>query len=85
MPRPGVGLGWLLGTGLGQGNPQLTYFAESDFIIPSFGEELGLVGAGLLIAMNPSSGSEVDESIIEPTRSLARPANGSVGAECRFW
>ena len=40
----GMAAGGLLGTGLGRGNPQLTYFAESDFIIPSFGEELGLLG-----------------------------------------
>lgn len=40
----GMAAGGLLGTGLGQGHPYLTYFAESDFIIPSFAEELGLVG-----------------------------------------
>ncbi len=40
----GMGAGGLLGTGLGQGHPQITYFAESDFIMPSFAEELGLVG-----------------------------------------
>ncbi|GMA41679.1 FtsW/RodA/SpoVE family cell cycle protein [Mobilicoccus caccae] len=40
----GMGAGGLLGTGLGQGHPYLTYFAESDFIVPSFAEELGLVG-----------------------------------------
>lgn len=40
----GMAAGGLLGTGLGQGHPELTYFAESDFIIPSFAEELGLVG-----------------------------------------
>ncbi|HPF80845.1 MAG TPA: FtsW/RodA/SpoVE family cell cycle protein [Tetrasphaera australiensis] len=40
----GMASGGLLGTGLGQGRPYITYFAESDFIIASFGEELGLVG-----------------------------------------
>ena len=40
----GMANGGLMGTGLGRGRPDLTYFAESDFIIPSFGEELGLYG-----------------------------------------
>lgn len=40
----GMANGGILGTGLGQGRPDLTYFAESDFIVPAFAEELGLVG-----------------------------------------
>ena len=40
----GMASGGLLGTGLGRGHPEFTYFPESDFIVPSFGEELGLVG-----------------------------------------
>ncbi|HET7303049.1 MAG TPA: FtsW/RodA/SpoVE family cell cycle protein [Segeticoccus sp.] len=47
----GMGNGGLLGTGLGQGHPELTYFAESDFIFPSFAEELGLVGAFALLVL----------------------------------
>jgi cell division protein FtsW (lipid II flippase) len=46
----GMAAGGLFGTGLGQGHPELTYFANSDVIIPSFGEELGLVGLfGILV------------------------------------
>jgi cell division protein FtsW (lipid II flippase) len=47
----GMAAGGLLGTGLGRGRPDLTYFAESDFIVPSFGEELGLVGLFALFAL----------------------------------
>ena len=35
----------------GPGRPDLTYFAESDFIIPSFGEELGLIGLFALLVL----------------------------------
>ncbi|MFC8502130.1 FtsW/RodA/SpoVE family cell cycle protein [Pedococcus sp. NPDC057267] len=45
----GMAAGGLLGTGLGRGRPDLTYFAESDFIVPSFGEELGLIGVFALL------------------------------------
>ena len=40
----GMASGGMFGTGLGQGRPDLTSFAECDFIIPSLGEELGLIG-----------------------------------------
>jgi cell division protein FtsW (lipid II flippase) len=43
--------GGLLGTGLGRGRPDLTYYAESDFIVPSFAEELGLFGVFALLLL----------------------------------
>jgi cell division protein FtsW (lipid II flippase) len=47
----GMAKGGLLGTGLGRGHPEITYFAESDFIFPSFGEELGLIGLFALLLL----------------------------------
>ncbi|EAP97922.1 putative FtsW/RodA/SpoVE family cell cycle protein [Janibacter sp. HTCC2649] len=47
----GMASGGMFGTGLGRGRPDLTYFAESDFIIPSFGEEIGLVGLFALLIL----------------------------------
>lgn len=40
----GMAEGGLFGTGWGRGYPQLVQYAQSDFILASFGEELGLVG-----------------------------------------
>ncbi|HET8614979.1 MAG TPA: FtsW/RodA/SpoVE family cell cycle protein [Actinomycetales bacterium] len=47
----GMANGGLLGTGLGRGRPDLTYYAESDFIVPSFAEELGLFGVFALVVL----------------------------------
>lgn len=46
----GMANGGVTGTGLGQGYPQETTFPQSDFIIPSLGEELGLVGLFVILA-----------------------------------
>lgn len=40
----GMASGGLFGTGLGNGYPTKSYAANSDFIIASFGEELGMAG-----------------------------------------
>jgi cell division protein FtsW (lipid II flippase) len=47
----GLANGGVLGTGIGQGSPQLVPFAKSDFIISAVGEELGLTGLMALLVL----------------------------------
>jgi len=47
----GLAKGGLLGTGLGQGRPDITPVPQSDYIIASLGEELGLAGIFAILAL----------------------------------
>ncbi len=47
----GMASGGLLGTGLGQGRPDLVPFAQSDFVVAAIGEELGLTGVFALLVL----------------------------------
>ncbi|MFG1708490.1 FtsW/RodA/SpoVE family cell cycle protein [Nonomuraea sp. M3C6] len=47
----GFGAGGILGTGLGQGHPELIPLSFSDFIFAATGEELGLTGLMALLMM----------------------------------
>jgi cell division protein FtsW (lipid II flippase) len=47
----GLADGGLVGTGLGQGSPAIVPLAESDYIIASLGEELGLIGVFAILAL----------------------------------
>ncbi len=47
----GLAQGGLIGTGLGQGRPYLTPLSQSDYIVPSLGEELGLIGVFAILCL----------------------------------
>lgn len=47
----GLAHGGLIGTGWGMGRPDLTPLAHNDYILPSLGEELGLVGVFAILAL----------------------------------
>ncbi|GAB3127732.1 cell division protein FtsW (lipid II flippase) [Leifsonia psychrotolerans] len=47
----GLANGGLIGTGLGQGRPDITPVPQSDYIVASLGEELGLAGIFVILCL----------------------------------
>ena len=47
----GMSHGGIIGTGLGQGMPEITPVSQSDYIVASLGEELGLAGIFAILCL----------------------------------
>jgi cell division protein FtsW (lipid II flippase) len=65
----GLGTGGIFGTGLGSGHPELVPLPATDYIITSFGEEIGLFGViglltlyGVFVARGVATGLAVRDS-----------------------
>lgn len=69
----GFASGGLMGTGLGQGHPDLVPYANSDFIVASFGEELGLTGLLAILMLY---------LVLAQRGCVRRSASGTASASC---
>ena len=74
----GMGTGGILGKGLGQGRPDIVPYANTDFIVAAFGEELGLTGldgdAARLRASSCSAGCAPRSACATRSASCSPPA-----------
>ena len=80
----GLGSGHLVGSGLGGGQAQWGFLpnAHTDFIFSVIGEELGIVGAVLVLALLGGFmwlGIRAADAVAGPLRRAARPRAGGLG------